>query len=145
MKTKLMIGAALVAVFSNVAVAADEADDIDLRGPVGYKNFFQIEGYDLNSRNKIMELLVAPQKNCEQMLVFFGAEKNGIVEQLGGHLELKNTQTGRKYRQNMITDLKPGGVLIIESVSCRNGTRDIQTLDSKKGPSSYGSSRPASF
>ena len=136
-----MIGAALFAVLSNVTVAAN---DIDLRGPVGYKNFFQIEGYDLNPRTKIMELLVAPKKNCETMVVFFGAENDGIVERLGGHIELKNTEAGRKYRQTMITDLKPGGVLITESVSCRNGTRDIQTLDSKKGPSSYGSSRPAS-
>lgn len=139
MKTKLMIGAALLAVLSNVAAAAD--DSIDLRGPVGYKAFFQIEGYDLNPSTKIMQLLVAPQKNCETMLVLFGAEKDGIVERLGGHIKLKNTEAGRKYRETMITELKPGGVLIIESIQCRNGVRDVQTLDSKKGPSS---SRPSS-
>lgn len=138
----MIIGAALIAVLSNVAVA-DE--DIDMSGPAGWSQFFKIEGYDLNPRTKIMELVIAPQKSCERMLAFFGAEKDGIAESSGGHFELKDTRAGRKHRQTMITQLRPGGVLILESVSCyNNNNRQIETLDSKKGLSSVGGSRSSS-
>lgn len=137
----MIIGAALVAVLSNVAVA-DE--DIDLRGPKGWSNFFQIEGYDLNPRTKIMEVLIAPKKNCKDMTAFFGAENGGVVESSGGFFEVKDTQVGRKYRQTMITHVKPGGVLTVEKVICRHNSGEIETLDPKKGLSSVGGSRPSS-
>lgn len=139
----MIIGAALVAVLSNVAVA-DE--DIDMRGPKGWSQFFKIEGYDLNPRNKLMKLLIVPQKNCEEMVVSFDAEKDGIVESLGGYFKLKDTQAGRKHRETMVTDLKPGGILILKSVTCfNNNNRQYETLDSKKGfIISDGGSRPSS-
>lgn len=143
MKTKLLIGAAaMFAALSNVAVAGGTS--ITLIGPVGYKDFFALDGYSLNPRTKIMEMIIVPKKNCEKMYASFDAEKDGIVESLGGYFDLMNTQPGRKIRNTMITDLKLGGTLELKSVTCyNNNNRSIETLDSKKGYSLLGGSRPA--
>lgn len=123
-----MIGAALFAALTNVAAAST----VQLRGPVGYKNFFKVEGYTLNPSIKVMELLIVPQMSCESMTAFFSAENDGIVEQLEGFIEMRNTEPGRKHRQTIDTDLKPGGSLIIESIRCRNRTRDDQSIYLRK-------------
>lgn len=137
MKTKLLIGAAVLAVFSNVAVAGNTS--ITLSGPVGYGNFFVLDGYSLNPRINLMEMVIVPKKSCERMLAFFDAEKDGITESLGGHFELQETQPGKKIRYTMGTGLKHGGTLDIKSVTCyNNNNRSIETLDSKKGYSSLG-------
>ena len=139
MKTKLLIGAAVLAALSlsNVAVAGQTS--ITLSGPVGYDSFFGLDGYSVNPRIKHMEMIIVPKKNCERMVAFFDAEKDGIAESLGGHFELRGTQPGKKIRHTMITDLKHGGTLDIKSVTCyNNNNRSIESLDSKKGYSSLG-------
>lgn len=135
MKTKLLIAAVLIA-SSNVAMAGTS---ITLSGPVGYKDFFELDGYSLNPRIKHMDMIIVPKKSCEEMVAHFDAEKDGISESLGGFFTLRNTQAGKKIRYTMITDLKEGGTLDITSVTCyTNNKRKIESLDSKKGYSSIG-------
>lgn len=135
MKTKLLIGAALFAALSNTAIADN---DIDLRGPVGYRDFFEIVGYSLKPQSKIMDLVVISRLNCKEMVVMFGAEKDGIIERVGGYIELRDAEVGRKYRQTMITDLQPGGILSIKSMQCRNGVGSLRSWNAKDGFRSFG-------
>lgn len=138
-KTKLLIAAAVLGAFSNVAFAAD--DFITLRGVSGYKNFVELEIQGLNPRIKHLDLIVVSKKSCEEMVAFFDAEKDGISESLGGHFSVMNTQPGKKIRHTMMTDLKPGGTLTLKKVICyNNNKRSMESLDDQKGyrPSSGG-------
>lgn len=142
MKTKLVIGAAVLAlgVLSNVAVA----NKFTYTSPVGSDDFFVFDGYTLNPRTQIMEVIIVPKKNCERMLAFFDAENGGIAESSGGFFEVRDVRAGRKYRQTMITGLRDGGTLDLRSVTCyNNNNRQIETLDGKKGYSNTGGSRPS--
>lgn len=142
MKTKLLIAAAGLAAFSNVAFAED--DFITLRGVSGYKNFVELEIQGLNPRIKHLDLIVVAKKNCEEMVAHFDAEKDGISENLGGFFSVTNTQPGKKIRYTMMTGLKPGGTLTLKSVICyNNNKRSIESLDDKKGYSHLGGPRPS--
>lgn len=129
MKAKLMLGAALFAALSNIAVA--DSDAFTILTPTGTRDWVKFEGWDQTRRHDpagmtTLRVTFTPQKTCGEMLIMFDVENDGIKE-TGSYIDV-STEAGRKQRTTMDTMLRGGGTLRLKSISCKGGPGGLQVF-----------------
>lgn len=131
MKAKLIIGAALFAAFSNIAVAVADSDSFTILTPTGTRDWIEFDEFGYKTRHDaaglaLMQVTFVPKRTCGSMLVGFDVENDGFKE-MGSYLDV-TTEAGRKQRSTMTTTLRPGGTLRLKSITCKGGPGGLQVF-----------------